>query len=56
MLIDFWDTRCGPCQKVIPKLNTLKDKIVVIGNSDEPKGTVKQMKHLKLQYYLAIDT
>lgn len=60
ILIDFWATWCGPCIRVIPELNEFhnrfKDKLVVIGISDEPKEKVKKMKTPLMEYYSAIDT
>lgn len=60
ILIDFWATWCGPCVKVIPELNSFqekfKDKLVVIGISDETQEKVEKLKKPSIQYYSAIDT
>ncbi len=60
LLIDFWATWCGPCIRTIPKLNNIhekyKDKLVVIGISDEEKKKVKKVTNQKIDYFSAIDT
>jgi cytochrome c biogenesis protein CcmG/thiol:disulfide interchange protein DsbE len=60
VLIDFWATRCGPCRCSIPHLNELsakfKDKLVVIGISNEPEQAIRAMSNPKIDYTIASDT
>jgi thiol-disulfide isomerase/thioredoxin len=60
VLVHFWATWCAPCKKSIPALNALsekfKDKLLVVGLTDEDEETVSKMTDPKIDYLIAIDT
>lgn len=60
LLVEFWATWCPPCRRSIPVLNGIhekyKDRILVIGVSDEEADTIAKFDNPSIAYYSAIDT
>jgi len=62
ILIDFWATWCGPCQKSMPFLNTLRNQHqnenfeVIAINVDEDSDTARQfLQAHPVDYKMAFD-
>jgi thiol-disulfide isomerase/thioredoxin len=60
ILIEYWASWCGPCRRSIPLLNEIhrrfKDKLIVVGISDESEAAVRALKDPRIEYSVAIDT
>jgi cytochrome c biogenesis protein CcmG/thiol:disulfide interchange protein DsbE len=60
MLLVFWAPGSAACRKCIPGLNALQkkfaEKLVLLGLTPEPEGTVMAMTEPKLEFSSAIDT
>lgn len=58
-LVNFWTTECAPCLTSIPHLNALqslfRDKLVVIGLSNESVETMMKMTEPKVYYSVGTD-
>ena len=59
VLLNFWAASAAPCRRAIPHLNELqekfKDRLVVIGLSDESEADIRKMKEPEINYSVGTD-
>jgi uncharacterized protein (TIGR03435 family) len=61
VVLEFWNTRCGPCIRAIPHLNELVDEfssksVVFLGISDDNKDSLNAfLKRKPIKGWLALD-
>ena len=59
ILIAFWATWCDPCRGALPLLNQLqekyRDRLVVIGISNESESDIRGMTEPRIDFYIASD-
>lgn len=60
VLLEFWAASSEPCQRVIPHLNELqekfKDRLVVIGLTDESEEEIRKLQEPRINYAIATDS
>lgn len=60
VLLNFWTAAAAPCRRAIPHLNELqekfKDRLVVIGLSDESEADLRQFREPEIKYAIGTDT
>lgn len=59
LLVEFWGTWCSQCRRAVPLLNGFhekyKDRLAVIGISDEEEQVIRRFAESKIEYNLAMD-
>jgi cytochrome c biogenesis protein CcmG, thiol:disulfide interchange protein DsbE len=59
VLVEFWATSSEPCRQSVPHLNALqakfKDRLIVIGLSDETPDDMRKMASPQVDYYVGTD-
>ena len=59
LLVEFWGTWCSQCRRAVPLLNGFhekhKDRLVVLGISDEEEQVIRKFAKSKIKYNIAMD-